>query len=131
MFELASQGDLVGDVMVRKVATISPDKKLCDAAKLMEKRQIGSVVVVRDRRVIGILTERDFVRLAAAGYDVKTARIMEVMRRRVVTCSPYIKCWDAYAIMRKENVGHLPVVFKGKLVGMITPRDLIAAGKLI
>lgn len=113
--------------MVRKVITAKPDTNLKEVARLMRKNGIGSVVIVKDSRPVGILTESDFIKLVARGTDMKRALAEDYMNRDVVTCEPGITVIDALMVMRAEKLRHLPVVRRSKLVGVISIRDLIAA----
>jgi CBS domain-containing protein len=117
----------VREIMVRKTVTATPDTNLTEVAKLMRKNGIGSVIIVRDHRPAGILTESDFIKLVAKGTDMKKALAEDYMNRDIVTCEPGITVIDALMIMRAEKIRHLPVVRKRKLVGVISIRDLIAA----
>ncbi len=113
--------------MVRKVVNVPPKTSLTDIAKLMRKNRIGSVIITKKKRVAGILTESDFIRLVARGCDMKNALAEDYMVRNVVTCDSSITVIDALMIMRQERIRHLPVVKNKKLVGVISIRDLIAA----
>lgn len=117
----------VHEIMVRKVITAKPDTNLKEVARLMRKNGIGSVVIVKDSRPVGILTESDFIKLVARGTDMKKALAEDYMNRDVVTCEPGITVIDALMVMRAEKLRHLPVVRRSKLVGVISIRDLIAA----
>jgi len=117
----------VSDVMVRKVVTAEPSTRLTEIARLMRKNRIGSVIIAKNHRPIGILTEGDFIKLVARGCDMKQASANEFMNRNVVTCDPSITVIDALMIMRTERIRHLPVIKSKKLVGVISIRDLIAA----
>jgi len=122
----------VREIMVTDVVTITPDRNITEAAKLMEEKGIGSVVVVEYGKAVGIITERDFLRLAAAGYDVRTTKIGDAMTKPPVVCEPSMKIADVYVLMRNRRVRHLPVVGKnGELVGIVGFRDLITHGRLI
>ena len=122
----------VREIMVTGVVTITPDRAVAEAAKLMEEKRIGSVVVVQNNKVVGIITERDFLRLAAAGYDAKTTKVRDGMTKPPIVCEPSMKIADVYALMRNRRVRHLPVVGKnGELVGIVGFRDLITHGRLI
>jgi len=122
----------VKEIMVTEVVTITPDQSVTEAARLMEEKRIGSVIVVENNKVVGIITERDFLRLAAAGYDAKTTKVEDGMTKPPVVCEPSMKIADAYSLMRNRRVRHLPVVGKnGQLVGIVGFRDLITHGRLI
>lgn len=117
----------VHEIMVRKVITAKPTTNLTEIARLMRKNRIGSVIMVRDHKPVGILTESDFIKLVARGTDMKNALAEDFMHRNVVTCDPSITVIDALMVMRSERIRHLPVVKKGRLAGVISIRDLIAA----
>jgi CBS domain-containing protein len=117
----------IHEIMVRNVITAKPTVNLTEIARLMRKNRIGSVIIVKDHRPAGILTESDFIKLVARGTDMKSAVAEDFMNRNVVTCDPSITVIDALVVMRSERIRHLPVVKKGRLVGVISIRDLIAA----
>jgi CBS domain-containing protein len=117
----------VRDVMIRKVITAQPAASLTDIAKLMRKNRIGSVIVTRGKKPVGILTESDFIKLVARGCDMKNALAEDYMNRNVITCDSSLTVIDALMIMRSERIRHLPVVRSRNLVGIISIRDLIAA----
>jgi CBS domain-containing protein len=93
----------------------------------MGKNRIGSVIIVKEGRAVGILTESDFIKLVARGIDMKNASAEDFMHRDLVTCDPAITVVDALMVMRAKKIRHLPVVKKRRLVGVISIRDLIAA----
>jgi len=117
----------VNDIMVRKVITAKPATTLTEIARLMRKNRIGSVIIMKNRKPAGILTESDFIKLVARGTDMKNAVAEDFMNRNVVTCEASITVIDALMVMRSERIRHLPVVKNGNLVGVISIRDLIAA----
>ena len=117
----------VHEIMVRKVVTAKPTSNLTEVARLMQKSRIGSVIIVSKGKPVGILTESDFIRLVARKTDMKNGLSEDFMNRDVITCDPSITVIDALMVMRAEKIRHLPVVRKGKLVGVISIRDLIAA----
>lgn len=117
----------VRDIMVRKVVVATPKTSLMEVAKLMRKNRTGSVIIIRERKPAGILTEGDFIRLVARGCDMKRALAEDFMTRNVITCDPSITVIDALMIMRAERIRHLPVVKNTRLVGVMSIRDLIAA----
>jgi CBS domain-containing protein len=117
----------VSEIMVRKVVTAGPTSTLMDVARLMHKHRIGSVIMVKDHRPVGILTESDFIKLVARGTDMKSAEAQDFMHRNIVTCESSLTVVDALMVMRAEKIRHLPVVRRRRLVGVISIRDLIAA----
>lgn len=116
----------IGKTMRRKVVKVTPDDTLRHAAELMVNLAIGSVVVVEEDRPVGIITERDFVRLVSKG-EHSDAKIREVMTTPVITCESDRKTTDAFVVMAENKIDHLPITEKGKLVGIVASRDLMVA----
>src|SRR5215813_3008081 len=116
----------VADVMSRPVVTASPAETVAIAAERMRERRVGSVVVVdHDDRAIGILTERDMIRLAAAGSDSSSAKVSEWMTGDPDTIGPTIEARAAFARLAEHGYRHIPVVDGQKLVGIVSMRDLM------
>jgi signal-transduction protein with cAMP-binding, CBS, and nucleotidyltransferase domain len=116
----------VGDVMSKNVLTIAPDADIIESANLMAKRKLGSIVVCCKGKVVGILTEQDLARkVLAREVDTKKARIKDIMTKRVYTTSPEKDLYEAMLQMGENKVKHLPVIKEGKLVGIISFKDII------
>ena len=116
----------VVDVMNEHVIVGRPDDSLSGIASVMERRKIGSVVIVQNRRVVGILTERDFARIAKQGIVQGRDRAKHHMTKPVVTVRSDTSLLDLVRLMRKKHVRHIPVLDRNRrLVGMISSRDLI------
>jgi CBS domain-containing protein len=109
------------------VATIEPTATIADAAKLLSERRIGAIVVTGpDKRVVGILSERDIVRaLGARGAQMLDTQVADMMTRKVVTCG---RGDTLAALMEQMTTGkfrHVPVVEDGKLAGIISIGDVV------
>jgi CBS domain-containing protein len=115
---------LVQDIMCKPVITVDVDCSLLDAAKLMRKKDIGSLIVVENDKPQGIITESDFVKITIKGVDVKSTKVKDVMSKPLITCGPKMALLDLVTLMQRKRVRHIPVVEKGKLVGIITSLDL-------
>src|SRR5689334_5590906 len=116
----------VADVMSHPVVTALPAETVAAAAERMRERRVGSVVVVdHDDRAIGILTERDMIRLAAAGSDASTAKVSEWMTGDPDTIGPAIEARAAFSLLSEHGYRHIPVVEGQKLVGIVSMRDLM------
>ncbi len=119
---------MVKDVMHGEVKTISEDSTVREAAEEMKKFRIGSLVVVRDSRLLGILTERDILdKVVAEGGDSTTTRVKDIMTREVVMVKPETELGEAATIMSEREIKKLPVIKGNSLVGIITASDLCAA----
>ena len=109
------------------VATVDRNTTVLDAAKTMNQRRIGAVVVADGDRVVGIFTERDILnRIVAAGKDPKTTRVEEVMTSPMACCRRDTNLTDCKTVMSQKRIRHLPVVEEGKLYGMISAGDILA-----
>ena len=110
-----------------EVLTIEPTTNLAAAAKLLAERKIGALVVIGpDRRVIGIVSERDIVQeLAAHGPAALDLPLTEVMTRKVMTCSMSDTISSVMERMTEGKFRHLPVVDQGRLVGVISIGDVV------
>ena len=110
--------------MSKTVYTLPPIKKTVDALDVMVKKNIGALVVVERGKIIGIITERDIVREITKSSDYLDRRLSETSKRSVITVDPKTPLWEAFALMLKNKIRRLPVVKNGKLVGIVTERDL-------
>ena len=116
----------VADVMSAPVVTAQPAESIAEVAQRMREHRVGSVVVTdHDDRAIGILTERDMIRLAAAGSDASTAKVSEWMTANPDTVALSIEAHVAFARLAEHGYRHIPVVDDGKVVGIVSMRDLM------
>ena len=115
----------VADRMSRGLLATEPDASLQEAAQRMVERRVGSILVREGERLVGILTERDILRLFARGE--LEARVRDVMTRNPETVEPDESLAQARLVMLHGGFRHLPVVEAGRLVGMLSLRDLLAA----
>jgi len=115
------------DAKGRDVTTIAPDKTLGEAAALLSEHRIGALVVTgADRRVAGILSERDIVKAVAGdGSAALEEKIATRMTREVVTCGPHDTMAELMGRMTSGRFRHLPVVEGGRLVGIISIGDVV------
>ena len=119
--------DAVRDLVQRGTVTVPPAATLRDAAVVMEREEVGAVVVVAEGRAAGVLSERDIVRAVANGEDVDDVRADDVMAVDVVTIGLDATVTEAADVMEAGNIRHLPVTDDDKVVGMVSIRDVLAA----
>jgi CBS domain-containing protein len=124
---VASMSQKLRKVMVEKVKTARFDETVQNIAMLMNRYQIGCVIIVDDGdKPLGIITERDMIkRVICKAVSPEDARIMDVMSKPLVTASPDMRAGDAAKIMLEHNIKKLPVVDEGRLVGLVTLTDLV------
>jgi len=118
----------VRELMTTAPVTVEPDATLGEVAVLMKQEDCGSIPVVEDGRLVGIVTDRDIViRGVAAGSDPKTQRVSTVMSADPVTIRPDDDLADAEKVMADRQIRRLPVVENGKLVGIIVTAQIARA----
>jgi len=116
---------LVKEAMKTNPVTIKPGVSVKEAAKIMKKRGIGNCIVV-DNKPVGIVTESDIIKkVVAEGLDAGNVLVKDIMTTPIIVIDPYVNIEEAMKTMSKCKIRRLPVVEKGKLVGIITQRDVI------
>jgi CBS domain-containing protein len=116
----------VSDVMSARVVTIAPDMNVADAAKIMKKEDIGSIVIVQGGKPVGIMTREDITnRVAAADKQPSKVHVKDIMTSPVVTVSPEEDIVEAANRMSKYGYERMPVKQLNKLVGFISVRDIL------
>jgi CBS domain-containing protein len=114
---------------VGKVTTVMPGSSVADAARLLAERRFGALVVSDDgERALGILSERDIVRdLGRRGPECLTDRVEELMTRNIIVCAPEDDAQDVLELMTNGRFRHMPVVRDGRMIGLISIGDVVAA----
>lgn len=118
-------GIKVGDVMAKGIITISPKDTVKRACEIMAKHDLSGVTIMDKGKVIGMLTQGDLVPMIANGGDPSKITVKKIMGAKLVTISPDADVSRAAQIMVNNKVKRLPVLKKGKLVGVITQTDII------
>lgn len=111
----------------REVVAIEPGASLAAAAKLLAEKRIGAVPVLgADRRLVGVISERDIVQaLAARGAAVLDEPVSQTMTRRVETCNENETIGSIMERMTRGKFRHVPVVEQGRLVGIVSIGDVV------
>jgi signal-transduction protein with cAMP-binding, CBS, and nucleotidyltransferase domain len=117
----------IGQCMTIGVFTLTANKTVYDAARLLRKTSIGSIIVMQKGKAKGIITERDIVyKVIANGKNPKTTKLLSVMSRPLKVIKASDRVESAAAALRANKIKRLPVVDrKGKLVGIVTEGDLL------
>jgi CBS domain-containing protein len=111
----------------RDCVTIAPDASLAEAANLLSQHRIGAVVITGpDRRVVGILSERDIVQqFSAQGGGALSQPVSSAMTRDVVTCAEDETIPNLMRRMTEGRFRHMPVVDRGRLAGIVSIGDVV------
>jgi CBS domain-containing protein len=104
---------------------VGPDASVTEAARYMAERRVGAVAVLENDHLCGIVSERDLMtKVVAEGRDPKSTLVRDVMSHRLVYGVPgdtYVSCIEK---MLAHNCRHLPIMREGRIVGMVSIRDL-------
>lgn len=111
--------------MSTKVVTIKTTEPVSKALRAMVKHRIGSIIAVEKGKPVGILTERDISTKVAKGQAIRGLPVKKTMSKPLVTVGPSMDIWDAVEQMVRKDIRRLPVIEAGKLVGMVTERDIL------
>jgi CBS domain-containing protein len=115
----------VRDIMQKNVITIEHDKSALDAAKLISEKDISFLVVIKDGKPIGVVTEKDFVRkIASNDKQASKCPLSDIMSYKFRWVEPSTEIEDAVQKMLNNNIRRLLVLENEKLVGVITQTDL-------
>lgn len=120
----------VSDILDRKgrgAVSMVADESVLNAARLMNERGIGGIVVTDRGKIVGIFTERDVMRrVVAEQRDPATTRLREVMTSPVVTCRLAATVDEVAALFTNRRIRHVPVMEDDELIGVVTSGDVMA-----
>jgi len=110
----------------QEVLVADSDESLIDVAGRMQFEEVGSLAIIEHGRLVGIITERDLARALSDGVDPVETPVADYMTAEPVTVSPDTEASAAAAAMLDLGVRHLPVMEEGRVVGMVSSRDLLS-----
>jgi len=122
---------VISEILQRKgssVITAEPHTTVAELVALLAEHKIGAVPVIDCTRTVGIVSERDVVRLLNTdGGEVLASTVGELMSVDLLTCTPKDSLDDIARLMTEHRIRHLPVLSDGELVGIVTIGDVVAA----
>jgi CBS domain-containing protein len=120
-------GIKVGDIMTRNFIYVSKDTNLYDCAKMMVKKRVGSLMIKEDSTLRGIITEKDIIWAVVkkTKKGLKDILVKDIMKRKVITVKPSADITEAMDKFKKKKIRRLPVVEQGKLIGLLTEKDVL------
>jgi CBS domain-containing protein len=108
------------------VYTVTPETPIIEALELMGEKKIGAVLVLEDKLIVGVFSERDFVRNVAQNKHLGlNTPVRELMTKEVFFISPEVTIDECMALMTNQRVRHLPVMKDGQLMGLISIGDVV------
>jgi len=115
-------------IMAKSIITIKPDSNIIKAVRLIQDNKISCIVVVSNNSPVGIITERDIVKMVANGESFEKP-VSETMSHPLIAASPGTLLNRALNIMRTNHIRRLPVIENGVLVGLVTETNLLVASR--
>jgi CBS domain-containing protein len=111
-----------------KVWSIKPNASVCQALELMAEKDIGFLVVMEANKIVGALSERDYARkIRRAGQLSDKTLVSEIMSKAVYTLTTQSTFEEAMALMSSKRIRHIPILEEGKVLGVISMRDVVQA----
>jgi CBS domain-containing protein len=119
----------VSSIMTKNVKTASENQSIKTAAEIMDRNNIGTVIIGEEGggTPSGIITERDIVKLVSSAQISFEEHLSSVMKKPVITADLMMSLKDALHTMQDKNIRRLPVVHNGKMVGILTDKDIFRA----
>ena len=121
----------IAEIMQTNLVAVSPATTVVEAAGVMKERQVGACLVMDGPELAGIFTERDLLFAFADGLDVRERPVAELMTCQVTLAPPDADVVWAADTMKRIRARHLPVGEDGKVVGIVSLRDLFAAAEAV
>lgn len=118
---------LVADIMTREPVSISPDSNLLECARKMVRQKVGSLLLITNKRLVGFISERDILwaLIKKSKEDLRNIKAIDISPKKIATIKPYASIREAMSKMKKVKFERLPVIHEGRLVGILTIRDIL------
>ncbi|MDG1162211.1 MAG: CBS domain-containing protein [Burkholderiales bacterium] len=109
-----------------RLLSIQPDNTIYDALRKMSEHDVGALIVLQDKKLVGIFSERDYARkVILEGKTSKQTLISEIMTKQVICVSPDRTADECMALMTEKRVRHLPVIENKLVVALISIGDVV------
>jgi CBS domain-containing protein len=120
----------IGSVLKKKgneISSVAPGATVHEAIALMAAKNVGTVLVISEGTLVGIISIRDFGRkVVLEGKSARDVGVQEIMTTSLITVTPETTVLDGMALMTRRHIRHLPVLEQGKLAGMVSMADLVS-----
>jgi len=118
--------EILNDKDIKELLTIDLKSSVIDALIIMAKFKIGALIVLKEKKLVGIVSERDYAReIILEGRSSKETKVEEIMTKKVLTLSAGDKFEKGLEIMTQKRIRHMPVMDGKELIGMVSQGDLV------
>jgi CBS domain-containing protein len=118
--------EIINDKDIQELLTVGPKSTVIDALTIMAKFKIGALIVLKEEKMVGIVSERDYAReIILEGKSSRNTTVEEIMTKKVLTLSAGDKFEKGLEIMTQKRIRHMPVMDGKKLLGMVSQGDLV------
>jgi CBS domain-containing protein len=119
---------IVADIMTKNPLAIDPSSSLLECAKVMVKKNTGSLLLLSDRRLVGIISREDILwaLVKKSPEELKDIKAIEISPKKIATIRPTAKVEEALRKMKRLKFQRLPVIQKGICLGLITFKDILS-----
>lgn len=117
----------VSDIMTREPVTTKPDSDLLLCAKQMVRKKVGSLAIVKDKRLVGFISQQDILwaLIKKSKEDLAKIKAIDISPRKIATIKPDATVKSAFLKMKRLKFERLPVIYKNEFVGLITAKDIL------
>jgi IMP dehydrogenase len=125
--KMKTVAELLRSKPARALVTVRPEQSVLEAIKILAEQNVGAAVVMTGERLAGIFSERDYTRkVILKGRSSDSTRVEEIMTANVVVVNPRTRARECMALMTEKNIRHLPVADEGRVIGMVSIRDIVS-----
>jgi acetoin utilization protein AcuB len=118
---------LVSDVMTREPISAPPNISILEATKILVKKKVGSILLIKDEKLVGILSQQDILwaLIKKSPKEIEKIKAIEISPKKIATIRPDAPIEEAIKKMKHYKFERLPVIKEGKLLGLITTKDIL------
>jgi CBS domain-containing protein len=117
--------DVIEEKSLQGLITVGPEAPVVEAARLMSLWNVGALLVMEQGQLMGLLSERDFVRAGAVGEPLEGRKVEDIMTREVRLVPADLSTDECMMLMTRLRLRHVPVTDQGSLVGVLSVGDLV------
>lgn len=115
----------VKEIMKKYVITVDPEASIADVSRIMTNNRVGSLVVMKGNKPVGIVTDSDIVTVVAEGKNPKRVKVKDLEQKRFISASPNDTMLHVIKLMVKNGIKRVPIIENGKLEGIVSDKEIL------